>query len=228
MKAVIALVLSLAALVAPTVAMAHPHMWIQQVVRVVAKDGKYTHVEIEWRFDPFSSEIEIPLIDQNKDGKFSASEIKALEGDMMPELKNYGFLTWLNVGAKDVRPAKPPVFTARIDDPASFTLPDWDRSAGDKSGMPMPDNKRSSQPPESLKGPRPTGPRNLVYVMRFDLPQPAKTFSITTFDPDDFIRIEVNKDQIPAGCSLAKSPTYKAEFVRGYPVFADTVTCQLP
>jgi len=103
-------------------------------------------------------------------------------------------------------------------------LPDWDRSAGDKSGMPMPDNKRANQP----TGPRPTGPRNLVYVMRFDLPQPAKTFSITTFDPDDFIRIEVNKDQIPAGCSLAKSPTYKAEFVRGYPVFADTVTCQLP
>ena len=141
MKSIFALVLSLTALLAPTTAMAHPHMWIQQVVRVVAKDGKYTHVEIEWRFDPFSSEIEIPLIDENKDGKFSASEIKALEGDMMPELKNYGFLTWLNVGAKDVRPAKPPAFTARIDDPASFTLPDWDRSAGDKSGMPMPDRK---------------------------------------------------------------------------------------
>jgi hypothetical protein len=103
-------------------------------------------------------------------------------------------------------------------------LPDWDRSAGDKSGMPMPENKRASQP----TGPRRTGPRNLVYVMRFDLPQPSKTFSVTTFDPDDFIRIEVNKDQIPAGCALAKSANYKAEFVRGYPVFADTVTCQLP
>ena len=43
--------------------------------------------------------------------------------------------------------------------------------------------------------------------MRFELPQPTKVFSITTFDPDDFIRIEVNKDQIPAGCTLAKSPT---------------------
>ncbi len=217
-----------ALLLTPSLAQAHPHLWVQQVVRAVAKDGKYTHVEIEWRFDPFSSEIEIPLIDENKDGKFSAREIKALEGDMMPELKNYGFLTWLNVGAKDVRPAKAPAFVARIDDPASFTLPDWDRSAGDKSGMPMPENKRASQPPESLKGPRPTGPRNLVYVMRFELPQPTKVFSITTFDPDDFIRIEVNKDQIPAGCALAKSANYKAEFVRGYPVFADTVTCQLP
>src|SRR6185436_3502643 len=214
MKALSGLLLAIAGMLLPSVVLAHPHIWIQEVVRVVAKDGKYTHVEIEWRFDPFSSEIEIPPIDENKDGKFSPAEIKALEGDMMPELKNYGFLTWLNAGGKDVRPAKAPAFTARIDDPASFTLPDWDRSAGDKSGMPMPDNKRANQP----TGPRPTGPRNLVYVMRFDLPQPTKTFSITTFDPDDFIRIEVKKDQIPAGCSLAKSTTLKAEFVRGYPV----------
>jgi len=211
-------------LVTPSLAWAHPHLWVQQVVRVVAKDGKYTHVELEWRFDPFSSEIEIPLIDEDKDGKFSQREIKALEGDMMPELKNYGFLTWINLGAKDVRLVKPPVFTARIDDPATFTLPDWDRSAGDKSGMPMPENKRASQP----SGPRPKGPRNLVYVMRFDLPQPSKFVSVTTFDPDDFMRLEVNKDQVPAGCTLAKSTVHKAEFIRGYPVFADTVTCQLP
>jgi hypothetical protein len=223
MKPILTLVLGLVGLLMPTLAEAHPHIWIQQVVRVVAKDGKYTHVEIEWRFDPFSSEVEIPLIDENKDGKFSGSEVKALEGDMMPELKNYGYLTWLNVGGKDARPAKPPAFTARIDDPASFTLPDWDRSAGD-SGMPMPQNKRVSEPP----GPRNKAPRNLVYVMRFALPQPSKTVQVTTFDPDDFIRIEVNKDQIPAGCTLAKHPTYKSEFIRGYPVIADTVTCQLP
>jgi ABC-type uncharacterized transport system substrate-binding protein len=223
MKPILAVVLGVVGLLAPGLAEAHPHLWIQQVVRVVAKDGKYTHVEIEWRFDPFSSEVEIPLIDENKDGKFSAREVKALEGDMMPELKGYGYLTWLNVGAKDVRPAKPPVFTARVDDPASFTLPDWDRSAGD-GGMPMPQNKRVSEPP----GPRNKAPRNLVYVMRFELPQPSKIVQVTTYDPDDFIRIEINKDQVPAGCMLAKHPSHKAEFIRGYPVLADTVTCQLP
>ncbi|MBL6618591.1 MAG: DUF1007 family protein [Reyranella sp.] len=228
MRTLFALAAGLCWMLLPTLAAAHPHIWIQQVVRVVAKDGKYTHVEVEWKFDPFSSEVEIPLIDEDKDGKFSVREIKALESDMMPELKNYGYMTWLNIGGlngggKDVRPAKPPVFTARIDDPATFTLPDWDRSAGD-NGMPMPQNKQASQPP----GPRPKGPRNLVYVMRFELPQPTKTVHVTTFDPDDFIRVEVDKNHVPAGCMLAKHPTYKAEFVRGYPVFADTVTCQLP
>ncbi len=137
----VALVSALAAMLVPTVALAHPHIWIQQLVRVVAKDGKYTHVEIEWRFDPFSSEIEIPLIDEDHDGKFSLKEVKVLAGEMLPELKTYGYMSWINTGAKDFRPSKPPEFTARIDDPASFMPADWDRSSGD-SGMAMPPTRR--------------------------------------------------------------------------------------
>jgi ABC-type uncharacterized transport system substrate-binding protein len=219
----VVLVLTLAGLLAPAAAMAHPHIWIQQLVRVVAKDGRYTHVEIEWRFDPFSSEIEIPLIDEDHDGKISAHEATLLAGEMMPEFKNVGYLSWINIGGKDFRPPKPPEFSARIDDPASFLPPDWDRSAGDKAGMPMPLNKRGGDPTAAKKG-----PRNLVYVMRFALPEPGKLVSITTYDPDDFIRIEVAKSAVPAGCHLAKHPSYKAEFIRGHPVFADIVTCQLP
>jgi Protein of unknown function (DUF1007) len=220
MKALIAV---FALLLAPAVAWAHPHIWIQQHVRVIAKDGKYTHVEVEWRFDPSSSEVEIPLIDEDRDGKFSAKEIKVLAGEMLPELKNYGYMSWLNTGAKDFRPSLPPVFTARVDDPASFVPPEWDRSAGD-GGMPMPQNKRAGD----TSGPRKKGPRTLVYVMRFALPEPSKFLSITTYDPDDFIRIEVDKASVPKGCMLGKHSSYKAEFIRGYPVFADVVTCQFP
>ena len=219
-----AIVLALAGLLMPAVASAHPHMWISQAVRVVAKDGKYTHVEIEWKFDPEASEDEIPAIDEDKDGKFSDKEIKLLVQDMMPELQKFGFMTWLNTGGKDFRPATLPTFAARIDDPPTFTPPDWNRSAGDNAGMPMPTNKRAGDP----AAPRKKGPRNLVYVMRFALPEPSKIVSITTYDPDDFIRIEVDKASVPAGCHLAKHTSYKAEFIRGYPVFADTVTCQLP
>ena len=224
MRRLLALILPFVAVLLPAAAMAHPHLWVQQLVRVVAKDGKYTHVEIEWRFDPFSSEIEIPLIDEDKDGKFSAREIKLLSDDMMPELSKVGFMSWINTGKKDFRPSKVSQFLARVDDPASFTLPDWDRTAGDNAGMAMPPNKRANNP----EPPRKQGARNLVYVMRFALPEPSKTVSIATFDPDDFIRIEVDKTSVPAGCMLAKHPTYKAEFIRGYPVFADLLTCQLP
>jgi len=224
MKALRGLLLVIAGMLIPTVVLAHPHIWIQEVVRVVAKDGKYTHVEIEWRFDPFSSEIEIPLIDEDKDGRFSAKEVKTLADEMMPELKNYGYLTWLNTGGKDFRPTDRPAFSARIDDPASFIPPDWDRAAGDSAGMAMPPNKRGAQP----DAPRKRGPRNLVYVMRFKLPEPIKSFSIVTYDPDDFMRIEIDKASVPAGCTLATNPAHKAEFIRGYPVFAGVVTCQLP
>ena len=224
MRTARALLVAIAGLLVSAAAQAHPHIWIQEVVRVVAKDGKYTHFEIEWRFDPFSSEIEIPLIDENKDGKFSAKETKVLADEMMPELKKYGYLTWLNTGSKDFRPPQRPTFSARIDDPASFIPPEWDRSAGDNADMPMPANKRATQPDP----PRKKGPRNLVYVMRFALPEPTKMFSIVTYDPEDFMRLEIDKASIPAGCTLSKNPTHKTEFVRGYPVFADIVTCQLP
>lgn len=224
MRRVLALALATAALLVPTLASAHPHIVLQQVVRVVAKDGRYTHVEIEWRFDPFSSEIEIPLIDEDKNGKFSARETKLLGDEMLPELEKYGFMTWLNTGGKDFRPGKKPQFSARIDDPATFIPPEWDRNAGDNAGMPMPDNKRGN----GKEAPRKQGPRNLVYIFRFALPAPSKFVSIATFDPDDFMRIEVDKSSVPAGCTLAKHPTYKAEFIRGYPIFSDVVTCQLP
>ena len=46
---------ALLAMLLSTGAEAHPHMWISQVVRVIAKDGKFTHVELEWRFDPTTS-----------------------------------------------------------------------------------------------------------------------------------------------------------------------------
>ena len=143
---------------------------------------------------------------------------------MMPELGKYGYLSWINTGAKDFRPPKPPQFSARIDDPATFIPPEWDRNAGDNAGMPMPPNKRA----DGAQAPRKQGPRNLVYVMRFALPEPSKLVSIATFDPEDFIRIEVDKASVPANCTLGKHPTHKAEFVRGYPIFADVVTCQFP
>lgn len=213
--------LAMSVVFVPLAAAAHPHLWISQSVRVVAENGAYTHVEIEWKFDPHSSEDEIPAIDEDKDGQFSDEEVRLLVRDMMPELQKSGFLTWLNTGDKDFRPPKAPAFAARIANPATFTPPDWDRGAGD--GEKMPENKSQvmSLPPKS--GPA----RNLVYTMRFELPQPVKSISITTYEPSDEMRVEVDKDSLPNGCVLDQHPTFKSEFVPGTPVFADRVTCRL-
>jgi hypothetical protein len=223
------IVVCLTLLLVPAMAWAHPHIWVSQQVRVIAKDGKFTHFELVWRFDPYSSEDEIPPIDENGDGKVSPEETRSLAADMLPELQKVGFLTWLNTGGKDFRPPTPPTLSVSIDDPATFTPPDWDRDASDKkeekdAGMPMPRNKQVEQnvPPKR------TTPRNLVYVMRYTLPEPSRFLSITTMEPDDFIRFDVDAASLPKNCTLAKHPTYKSEFVPGMPVFADQVTCKLP
>lgn len=226
-KNALSILISLIALLAPSIALAHPHIWISQQVRVITRDGKITHFELVWRFDPYSSEDEIPPIDENGDGKVSPEEARALAADMLPELQKVGFLTWLNTGGKDFRPPTPPTLSVRIEDPAVFTPPEWDREAGDKKedpGMPMPRNKQVEQ----HTPPRRSTPRNLVYVMRYALPEPTKFLSITTMEPDDFIRFDVDPASLPKGCTLAKHPTYKSEFVPGTPVFADQVTCRLP
>jgi ABC-type uncharacterized transport system substrate-binding protein len=217
-----AITLAVVSLLLPAAASAHPHMWISQTVRTVTKDGHYTHIEIEWRFDPEASEEEIPAIDEDKDGKISSRELELLAQDTMPSLEKFGFQTWLNTGGKDFQPEKANVFTAHIEQPATFTPPDWDRTAGD--GEKMPDNKRQELPADRRAGP----PRNLVYTFRFALPQPTKAFTITTYDPEDTIRFEVDRTKLPAGCEFAKHPTYKSEFVPGHPVYADMVSCKLP
>ena len=88
--------------------------------------------------------------------------------DTMPGFGKVGFLTWLNTGGADFNPTKDPAFSARIDDPATFNPPEWDRSAGD--GVQMPENKRATMPVEPTRH----SPRNLVYTMRFELPQASE------------------------------------------------------
>ena len=215
----VAFALAAAMLLAPVAASAHPHIWMLQRVKPIVSDGNYTGLELEWRFDPTSSENEIAVIDQNKDGSLSPAEVQRLAADTLQALEQANFMTWLNTGGKDFRPTKAEVFNASIEDPASFTPPEWDRNAGDKDASP-------SKPEQPKASPGKT--RNLVYTIRVALPQPSKTLTITTYDPEDFIRVDVDKTKVLANCTLRKHPSYKSEFIPGHPVPADMVSCKLP
>lgn len=216
---VTALLSTLAMVLAPAMAAAHPHIWMLQRVKPIASGGTYMALELEWRFDPVSSENEIAVIDKDKDGKLSPAEVQQLAADTLQALEQASFMTWLNIGGKDFKPTKAEVFNAQIEDPASFTPPEWDRTAGDKEAA-----LSKPQTPKAAPG----KPRNLVYTIRIALPQPTKTLAITTYDPEDFIRVEVDKTDLPPGCTVGKHPSYKSEFVPGRPVAADTVFCTLP
>ncbi|MBX3501292.1 MAG: DUF1007 family protein [Alphaproteobacteria bacterium] len=226
------IVLALLASAAP--AAGHPHILISSVTRFIEKDGQFTHVEIEWRFDPMASSMEIIAADADRDGKLSPREIKELGDIALPELKSFGYLAWFSTGAKDFRPPKAPTFNARIADPAEFVPEDW-APTPDPPGGPM---AKPGPPPKpdtkvETKGRR---FRNLVYIFRYPLAAPTKTLSVAALDPEDFIRIEADRKSPHeivgkaegAKCSLDKHPTLKSEFWPGNPVFADRVTCTLP
>jgi hypothetical protein len=226
-------ILALAALACGSpAAFAHPHMLISQAVRFIAKDGVFTHVELEWAFDPMSSDLEILAIDEDKDGKISAREEKELSKVVIPELKRFGYLAWFNTGSKDERPNAPPAFKARIANPASFVPGGW---------APVPDAAGNLPPMAGAimgKGidPKAPGMRNLIYMLRYALPRPSKSVSVAAIDEEDYIRIEVapatafavEGDGGKAQCKADKHPTVKAEYFRGHPFFADRVTCTLP
>jgi hypothetical protein len=216
-------------------AAAHPHVLISQVVRFIEKDGVFTHVEVEWRFDPMASEMEIAASDENRDGQLSAKEIKAVGDLALAELKELGYLTWVNIGDKDVRP-KSPTFSARIANPPVFMPEDWAPTTDTPGGrMPAPGgNGAKGAPPQGKSAKPKREPRNLVYTLRFPLAQPAKTVAVTSIDPEDFVRIELDKKAAweviggKATCTVDKSTTVKSEYWPGNPFYADRVTCKLP
>ncbi|MBV9833059.1 MAG: DUF1007 family protein [Alphaproteobacteria bacterium] len=222
----------LLASVAPV--MAHPHILISAIVRFIEKDGQFTHVEIEWRFDPMASSIEIVAADADRDGKLSSKEVKAMGDVALQELKGFGYLTWFATGEKDFRPPKAPTFNAHIADPAVFVPEDWAPTA-DPPGGPM--AKPGAPPkPDAKVETKAKRFRNLVYVFRYPLANPTKTLSVASVDPEDFIRIEADR-KAPyeivgkaegAKCNVDKHPTVKSEYWPGNPFFADRVTCTLP
>jgi hypothetical protein len=226
------LLVALLASVSP--ALAHPHILISSVTRFIEKDGQFTHVEIEWRFDPMASSLEIVAADADRDGKLSPKEIKALGDIALPELKSFGYLAWFSTGDKDFRPPKVPTFDARIADPAIFVPDDW-APTPDPPGGPMAKPGPPPKPAAKVEG-KGRRFRNLVYVFRYPLATPTKTLSVAALDPEDFIRIEAdrgNPHEIVGRtegvqCKLDKHPTLKSEYWPGNPVFADRVTCTLP
>ncbi len=219
-----------------TPALAHPHVLIAQVVRFIEKDGVFTHVEVEWRFDPMASEMEIAASDENRDGQLSPKEVKALGELALAELKELGYLTWFNTGDKDFRP-KSPTFSARIASPPIFMPEDWAPMA-DTPGGPMPppsgNGSKGATPPQGKSAKPKREPRNLVYTLRFPLPAPAKVIAVTSIDTEDFVRIELDKKAAwevvggNAACAVDKHTSVKSEYWPGNPFYADRVTCKLP
>lgn len=106
--------------------LAHPHVWIDAVVTFAFKDGRIVAIRQEWTFDEVFGDAIIGQFDTNKDKKFDAKELAALQLGAFANLHEFDYFSHLSVDDKAV-PTKTLIgFVARVEKGRlvySFTLP---------------------------------------------------------------------------------------------------------
>ncbi|MBL8706216.1 MAG: DUF1007 family protein [Rhodospirillales bacterium] len=105
---------------------AHPHVWIEAVVTFAFKDGRIVAIRQEWTFDEVFGDSIIGQFDANKDKKFDARELAALEQGAFANLREFDYFSHLSVDDKAVPTKTVTGFAARVEKGRlvySFTLP---------------------------------------------------------------------------------------------------------
>lgn len=96
------------ALLAPTDAQAHPHVWVQVETTVAYDNGRISGIENRWTFDDAYTAMAIQGLDKNQDGIYSREELAELANVNIEGLKEFEYFTFAKLG--DAKLAlKPPV-----------------------------------------------------------------------------------------------------------------------
>ena len=88
-------ILVLGALTTPV--SAHPHVWIAYTVTVRFSPEGPDGVRVDWAFDEMISALIIQKYDTDRDGRFSASETRAIETEHVAHLKDFNYFLELKV-----------------------------------------------------------------------------------------------------------------------------------
>ena len=110
----------------PTIALAHPHVWVDSATEVLFDHGRMTGVRHHWRFDEAFSEFASQGLDTNKDGRLSRDELQPLAKINVDSLKEYDFFTVVNKGDYEAGFADPQDYWLEKDNDRlilHFTLP---------------------------------------------------------------------------------------------------------
>ncbi|CAN7459259.1 DUF1007 family protein [Neorhizobium sp. LjRoot104] len=112
-------VLTIAALAAaciPLPALAHPHIFAEARLEVVAgTDGNVAELHNVWRFDEVFSSSVLLDFDKNTDLKLDAKELAALGEVMRKSLGDYHYFTTITVNGANVGVQKPDVIHVSLD-----------------------------------------------------------------------------------------------------------------
>jgi len=112
----------------PSLALAHPHVWIEAEATLVVENAKVAAVDLVWRFDPFFSGQMQGDFDRNRNGKLDPDELEQLTRQTQLALKQFSFFTHLHIG-KD-RP--------RIDTVENFRIEAGDAGVAYRFRVPLP------------------------------------------------------------------------------------------
>lgn len=116
MKYARTIITALAALGLPLPALAHPHVFAEARLEVVAgDDGNVAELQNVWRFDELFSSSVLLDFDKNTDLKLDESELAELGNVMLNSLGEYHYFTTITVNGATVGVTRPDVMHATLD-----------------------------------------------------------------------------------------------------------------
>lgn len=97
-----------AALLAPVAALAHPHVFAQARLEVVAgEDGTISELRNVWRFDEMFSASVVMDFDKNGNAELDPQELAEVGQTVLESLEEFSYYTTITEDGKSVKVAKP-------------------------------------------------------------------------------------------------------------------------
>lgn len=116
-RTVLALIvlLLLPAMLSPTAARAHPHVWIEHKLDLVMDGATVRGLHLTWTFDEMYSSMIKEDYTATKDGRIGPADIKRIERDAFSNLANYNYFVEATLDGKPVKFTKVEAFDVRVD-----------------------------------------------------------------------------------------------------------------
>ncbi|MGD9649704.1 MAG: DUF1007 family protein [Dongiaceae bacterium] len=83
-------------------AAAHPHVFITAKAAFVVKEGKIIGIRQFWVYDPLFSNDLMLTFDSDRDKKLSAAEQQKMGGEILKNLKEFHYFTFIENGGKKI------------------------------------------------------------------------------------------------------------------------------
>jgi ABC-type uncharacterized transport system substrate-binding protein len=95
---------------------AHPHVFIDSRVTFVFDAGRVTALRLNWTFDDLFSGDLVNQFDPEGDGRFDEIESRDIGDNVLPNLKQFHYFTYIWVDGKELDQIDPADFVASLED----------------------------------------------------------------------------------------------------------------